>query len=410
MTRSLPTSFEVLRVRNFRLFFIGQAISQAGTFMQQVGQALLVLQLTGSGTALGLVLTLQLLPMVLIAPWAGVLSDRVNTRSLIMTTQAAQGCCALTLWLLVISGGVRMWAVYLLAALFGTAFTFDMPARQTFISEMVGHSGIRRAITLNQLLNNVGRAAGPAIATFVAVSFGLSACFLVNAISFVAVILALSLMRAAELHIRPTADRAARFTDGVAHVRETPGLCIPLLLGAVTGMFSMTFQVSLPLLAKDAFGNARAYGTISAVLGAGAIFGAIGLATRSGPQRQVSVAHSAVAFGGVLLALAVAPNAGFMFVATLLTGAGFITYTTASAVTVQMNADPLMRGRVMGLWSLAMVGTAAIGGPIVGFVGDTFGGRYGVAIGGFAATAAGLIAAPRLRTLDAQPRLRCSVS
>jgi len=247
-------TFAALANPNYRRYFAGQATSLIGTWMQSVAQSWLVLQLTGSGPALGFVVGLQMLPVLVLGPYGGVVADRVDKRRLMVALQSAMGLLALTLGVLTVTGAVRIWHVYLLALLLGLTNAFENPARQSFVLEMVGPADLRNAVTLNSVLVNAARAVGPAVAGILIASVGTGVCFLVNAVSFVAVVYSLVSMNTAVLApTPPTQRRKGQLREGLRYVRRTPALGVPLLMMALIGALAYEFQVVLPVLARDAF-------------------------------------------------------------------------------------------------------------------------------------------------------------
>jgi MFS family permease len=386
-------TFSSLSVRNYRLYFFGQLVSLSGTWMQGVAQAWLVLRLTGSGTALGLVSALQFLPVLVFGPAGGLVADRFDKRRLLYATQAAAGALALVLGLVVAAGAVRLWMVYALAAGLGFVNTVDMPTRQTFVLEMVGSEHLVNAVTLNSVMVNVARALGPAIAGLLIASVGLATCFLVNAVSYLAVLAGLALMRPAELAPAPPQPRRqGQLREGLRYVRSTPEVLTPLLMMAVIGTLAYEFQVVLPLVARFTFGGgAGTYGAMSSLMGAGAVVGGLVTASRS-TSGATTMARSAVVFGLVILAAAAAPTFPLELAALVLVGATSITFLARANATLQLAAEPAMRGRVMALWAVAFLGSTPVGGPVVGWIGEHAGPRYGLAVGGVAAVCSGLLA------------------
>ena len=381
-------TFASLMVRNYRLYFTGQAISQSGTWMQTIGQAWLVLRLTGSGTALGLVTALQFLPMLLLGPWGGLIADRLPKRRVLYATQTASGLLAAGLGVLVATGAVRLWMVYVLAAALGLITTVDIPTRQTFVLEMVGPDDLTNAVTLNSVVVNLARAVGPALAGGLIATVGLAACFFVNAASYLAVLIALALMRAADLHVVRAVPRVkGQLREGLRYVRSTPVLRDALIMMAVIGTLSYEFQVILPLLARYTFhGNAGTYGLLTAAIGAGAVAG--GLLTAGRRRAGASgLVTSAFAFGVVILLAAAAPVLGAEIAALVMVGAASIVFLARANTTLQLEARPEMRGRVMALWAVAFIGSTPIGGPTIGWIGQHAGPRWGLAVGGAAAVA-----------------------
>ena len=397
--------FSSLRIPNYRLYFLGQAVSLSGTWMQSVAQGWLVLELTGSGTAIGLVLSLQFLPVLLFGPLAGVLPDRFDKRHLLFGTQVAAGLLAGTLGLLVLFDLVRLWMVYVLAAGLGFVNLVDNPTRQTFISEMVGRDHLTNAVSLNSVLVNLARVIGPAVAGALILTVGLAPCFLVNAASYLGVIAALAAMRVEHLHRSPRQPRrSGQLREGLRYVRATPGLLIPLLMMAVVGTLTYEFQVILPLLARFTFGgDAATFSAMTACMGAGAVVG--GLITAAAARRRpTALASTAAAFGVVQLSVALAPRLWLALALLVLLGAASISFLALGNATLQLASAPEMRGRVMALWGVAFLGSTPVGGPLVGWIGEHLGPRYGLGLGGLAALLSGLLAYRALARVAMAPQ------
>ncbi len=303
-------TFRSLRIRNYRLFFIGQLISVTGTWMQTVAQTWLVVDLTGSGVDLGITVALQFLPMMLFGMWGGALADRSDKRRLLITLQAASGVLALILWALVATGTVELWMIYVLAFALGMVTALDMPARQSFVIELVGPDEIPNAVGLNSAMYNSGRILGPAAAGVTIATLGLAPAFLANAVSFVAVIVALVMMRPEELHRREPAERRrGEVRAGLLYAWREPTLRSTLLLVGVLGMFGFNFIVVLPLLAKFTFGgDAGLYSLFTSLMAFGSLTGALISASRSKPTSRMLIG-SGLAFGGLVLVTAVVPTA-----------------------------------------------------------------------------------------------------
>ncbi len=397
-------TFAALANPNFRRFFYGQAVSMIGTWMQSVAQSWLVLELTGSGTALGLVIALQTLPVLFGAPYAGLIADRVDKRRLLVATQTAMGILALALGLLTVTGSVRLWMVYVLAVALGAANAIDNPTRQSFVLEMVGPEYLRNAVTLNSVLVNAARAIGPAVAGVLIATIGVGVCFLVNAGTFVAVIAALATLDRSLLRPSPPAPRErGQLREGFAYVRRTPALVVPLGMMAVIGMLAYEFQVVLPVVARTTFhGGAQAYGFLTAAMGAGAVIGGLAVASRSFTGTRALVWAAAI-FGGVILLAAAAPNLLLACVAMALVGAGSVGFLAIGNATLQLSASPMMRGRVMALWAVAFLGSTPIGGPVAGYVSQHFGGRAGLILAGVSCLVAALGGWYALRRATAGP-------
>src|SRR5664280_1532404 len=358
---------------HYRRYFAGQATSLIGTWMQSVAQSWLVLQLTGSGPALGFVVGLQMLPVLVLGPYGGVVADRVDKRRL-------------------------------------------MVALQSFVLEMVGPADLRNAVTLNSVLVNAARAVGPAVAGILIASVGTGVCFLVNAVSFVAVVYSLVSMNTAALApTPPTQRRKGQLREGLRYVRRTPALGVPLLMMALIGTLAYEFQVVLPVLARDAFhGNASTYGFMTSAMGVGAVVGGLVTAGRGRiGLRPLTV--NAAAFGLLILVAAVAPTLAVEMVALVGVGAASVSFLAVGNTTLQLTAKPTMRGRVMALWAVAFLGSTPVGGLIAGWVSEYGGGRAGLVLGGVAcllAAVLGLLArrADRVEAEVAPPSARCSGS
>jgi MFS family permease len=391
-------TFYALRVRNYRLFFAGQIISASGTWMQTVAQAWLVLRLTGSGVALGVVTALQFLPMLVLGPLAGLVADRADKRRLLLVNQSIAAGLAVTLGVLVATEAVQLWMVYGLALGLGLVNAFDMPTRQTFVFEMVGPDRLHNAVSLNSIVMNTGRLVGPAIGGFVIATLGLALCFFLNAATFVAIIAALALMRPGELHTVEPAPRArGQLREGLSYVWRTPALRTPLLVMAVVGTLAYEFQVSLPLLAKFTFGaGAEGYGVLLSAMSLGAVLGGLGLASRLSPSHR-TLGWAGLAFGTAIVLAASMPGLGATTAVMPLVGATSIVFITQANATLQLNALPTMRARVIALYGVAFLGSTFLGGPLVGWVGEILGGRAALLVGGIATLAASAAAWRSLR-------------
>ncbi len=362
-------TFSSLRIRNFRLYFTAQLISVSGTWMQTVAQAWLVLRLTGSGVDLGIVVGLQFLPMLLFGPFGGLVADRTKKRHLLFVTQTGGGLLALALGVLVVTHHVELWQVYLLAGLLGVVNLFDNPARQTFIMEMVGRDDLPNAVSLNTVVMNASRVVGPAIGGVVITAFGLGVCFFVNAASYAAVIVGLSMMRSAELHPTERVVRAkGQIREGFRYVWATPGLRNTLLAIALIGVFAYNFTVTLALLAKGTFhGGPGTYSLLTSCMAVGAVVGGLIAAHRARPTPRL-LQVLALLFGGLLAAVALAPTLVLAAGLIVLMGAASIGFIGTANATLQLSADPAMRGRVMALYAMAFLGTTPIGAPLVGAI------------------------------------------
>ncbi|HEX9970369.1 MAG TPA: MFS transporter [Acidimicrobiales bacterium] len=397
MTRVKAVSrrtFQSLAVRNYRLFFVGQLVSLTGTWMQSVAQAWLVLRLTGSGVAVGTVTGLQFVPMLLAGAWGGVVADRVDKRKALVMTQVAMGVVALALAVVTVTDVVELWMVYLAAVLLGAANVVDTPTRQAFVTEMVGPAALPNAIGLNSALFNGSRVVGPAVAGLLITGAGLWICFLVNAVSFVAVIVALLAMRPDELYrSEPVPREPGQVRAGLRYVWSSLERRWTLLMVAAVGTFAFNFAVVLPLLARYTFeGDAGLFGLLSSAMGVGALAGALAAAAMGRPSPALLVAAcSATAL--LMLAAAAAPTLAVEVVVLALLGGAVITFMTTANALLQLGSEPAMRGRVMALYALVFLGSTPIGGPVVGWVAEHFGPRAGLAVGGIAAVAASVAGA-----------------
>ena len=387
-------TFHSLRVRNFRLFILGQLLSTTGTWMQSVAAPFLVLQLTHSGVALGIDTGLQFLPILLFGAWGGVIADRFDNRRLQLASQVAFGLMAGTLWLFVVTDAVRIWMVYSLSFLQGIVMAVDMPTRQSFYLEMVGREDLTNAMSLNTATMTGTRIAGPAIAGLLIGAFGVAPVFLINALSYMAVVAALLVMRTADLHRRqPVPRRRRQIREGVGYVWHAPGLRLPILVMAAVFLFAFNFPVLLPLLAVRTFGgDAGTYGNMLALFGAGSLAGALVMAGRVSKPNVRMVAVLALVVGGLSVTVAAAPALPVAWLVLPLLGAAGISFAIAGNSTLQLTSSDEMRGRVMALYTVVFLGSTPIGGPVAGWIGQHAGPRVGLAGGGAIALAAGIVA------------------
>jgi MFS family permease len=390
-----------LRQHNYRLYFSGQLVSVAGTWMQTVAQSFLVLQLTHSGTELGLVTAVRFLPMFLFGPLGGLVADRMPKLRVMYVTQSLQGLLAGAFAVLVGTHVIQIWMVFVLALLLGCVNVFDNPTRQSFISEMVSPADLRNAVTLNSVSVNMARIFGAALGGVIAAVLGLALCFACNALSFVAVLISLALMRKSELFPARRLERKKRqVREGLSYVRSKPDLIVPLIMIAVIGTLAWEFPVTLPLMARNIFhGGPGAYGVMGSVMGVGAVIGGLVAVARPRPRTR-ALCVAAIGWGIAILAASAAPNLPLELAALVFVGYGSITFNSFAKTTLQLAAAPSMRGRVMALWAVAWLGSTPIGGPIVGWVGQNLGARWGLVIGGATALACGIAALPALSRID----------
>lgn len=390
-----------LRHRNYRLFFFGQMLSMMGTWTESVAQSFLVLDLTRSGTQLGLTLAVRFLPMLLFGPLGGVFADRRDKYKILYRTQALAGSVSAVFAVLVATGAIRMWIVYLLALALGCVNVFDNPARQSFISEMVPSEDLPNAVTLNSVAMNMARVFGAAMGGGIVALLGVALCFGVNAISFGAVLISLVLMNKKMLYPGKRASKArGQVVQGLRYVRSTPELLIPLVMIAVIGMLAWEFQVSLPLMATQVLGGgAESYGLMASLMGAGAVVGGLVSASRSRPGAR-SLCVASIGWGLAIVTASLMPSMTAELVVMLFVGYGSVTFNSYAKTVLQLGARPEMRGRVMALWAIAWLGSTPVGGPIIGWIGQDFGARWALGLGGVAALACGLLAYPALAAID----------
>ena len=389
VSSTITRTFSSLTIRNYRLWVVGQGISLSGTWMQTVAQGLLVLQLTGSGTALGLVTALQTIPVLLFGPWGGVVADRFPKRRILYLTQAVSAILGLLLGTLVATGAIRIEMVYLLALCLGTVSAVDNPTRQAFVLEMVGKDEVINAVSLNSTEINLARVVGPAIAGILIASVGLAVCFLINGLSFLAVLAVLMMMRAEELRPTPLAPRMpGQLRQGLRYVRASPVIRTILVMMVIIGTFTYEFSVSLPLFAEVTFRQGQAtYAAMTAAMGLGAVVGGLYTASQGiGSPRRLTIAS--LLFGVTVLLAAVAPTLPLALLALVAVGFCSIGFTSLGNATLQLASSPEMRGRVMALWTVAFLGSTPIGGPVIGAIGEHVGPRWALALGGVAAVLA----------------------
>jgi MFS family permease len=395
-------TFAALSVPNYRRYYGGQAVSLIGTWMQMTAQSWLVLTLTHSSTALGVVVALQTLPVLLLGPYGGVIADRVDKRRMMIALQSAMGVQALILGLLTVTGVVTVWEIAILAALLGLNNAFENPARQSFMMELVGPDHLRNAVSLNSVLVNAARTIGPAVAGILIATVGDGVCFLANAASFVAVVFSLTTMDGAALSPSPPTPRArGQLREGLRYVRDTPTLGVPLVMMALAGCLTYEFQVSLPVMADRGLQvGAAGFGFMTAAMGVGAVAGGLFVAAR-GRTGLRPLVIAAFGFGAAVGLAALAPALPLELIALALAGAGSIAFMSTGNSTLQLNAAPDMRGRVMSLWFVAFQGSTPIGGPVVGATMAALGPRAGLGLG---AVTAVLVACGGLLALRRLPR------
>jgi MFS family permease len=393
----LSPTFRSLSVRNYRLYASGAVVSNVGTWMQRVAQDWLVLQLTNNnGTALGITTGLQFLPILLLSPYAGLIADRFPKRRLLQVTQLMLAIPALLLGLLAVTGVAQSWHVYVLAFVFGIGSAFDAPARQSFVSEIVGPEDLTNAVGLNSASFNLARMIGPALAGLLIAALGsgvraTGAVILINAVSYSAVILSLQRMRERELHpAKPTERHKGMITDGVRYTLARPDLMLILTIVFFAGTFGLNFQITSALMATEVYHKgAGEYGLLGTTLAIGSLSGAL-LAARRVRVRHRLVILAAVTFGLTEIVAGLMPSYLLFAIWTPVIGLFSLTMITSANATFQMSVAPQMRGRVMALYMMVFMGGTPLGAPIVGWVGQEFGARDTL-IGGGAATILGTL-------------------
>ncbi|MES5821720.1 MFS transporter [Streptomyces sp. RG80] len=381
--------FSSLKIRNYRLFFLGQVVSNTGTWMQRIAQDWLVLSLTGSSTAVGVTTALQFLPMLLFGLYGGVLVDRLPKRPTLLVTQSSMAVTGLALAALTLTGQVQVWHVYLAAFVVGLATVVDNPARQTFVSEMVGPDQLQNAVSLNSANFQSARLVGPAVAGLMITGVGTGWAFLANGLSFIAPITGLLLMRGRDLHAVQRAPRGkGQLREGLHYVAGRPDLIWTIVLVGFVSTFGFNFPVYLSAFADDVFhAGAGSYSLFNTLMAVGSLAGAL-LAARRGTARMRVLVAGAVAFGTLEIVAAIAPSLWLFALLMIPIGMFGMTVNVTANSSVQMSTDPAMRGRVMSLYMMVFMGGAPLGAPIAGWITDAYGVRAGLASGGVIAAAA----------------------
>ncbi|MBS1860749.1 MAG: MFS transporter [Actinobacteria bacterium] len=389
MTTALRRSFDSLEVPNYRRYFAGQVISLSGNWMQNVTALWLVLTLTNSGFAVGLTTALQFLPMLLFGAWGGLLADRFPKRKLLFVTQALMTIPAAGLFLVTLFGVEQPWMIYLAVFGFGAVNCVDNPTRQSFVIEMVGPDRLVNAVSLNSVIIEVARIVGPAIAGLLIATVGVVPCFGLNLLTFLAMIAALWSMDPRALQAPPPAVRKpGAIRAGLRHVRNTPELAVPLALMALVGTLGFNFQVALPLLAKFTFGGgAGAYALLVSAMGAGSIVAALVNGNRGETGAKV-IAAAALAFGVAALAAAAAPALIFEAIVLAALGGAAVIFVSSVNSTIQLAVSAEMRGRVMALFSIVFLGSTPIGGPLTGWLAETYDPRVPLVLAGISGLSA----------------------
>ncbi|MCE0540184.1 MFS transporter [Kineosporia rhizophila] len=386
--------FRALTIRNYRLWASGAIVSNTGTWMQRVAQDWLVLtQLTNnSGVAVGITTALQFAPVLLLAPWAGAVTDRFDRRKVLITTQVTSAVLGLTLGFLIISGLVELWMVYALAAGLGVVAAVDGPARQAFVSELVPVGYLPNAVGLNSASFNAGRLIGPGLAGLLIHWFGTGPVFVINGLSFIAVVFSLTRMNRAELGTQQRPARGNRSARaGLAYVRSHPEIALVMTVVGAVAMIGLNSQITIALMARLTFDKgAGEFGLLGSVMAIGSLGGALLAARRERPTVQL-VLGAAAAFGITSILSAVMPTYETFALMLIPVGLAALTMLTAANATVQLATDPSMRGRVMALYMAILMGGTPIGSPIIGWIGEEFGARWTILIGGVGTLLAALV-------------------
>lgn len=392
----MSRTFYSLRYFNYRLWFVGALVANVGTWMQRVAQSWLVLTVLtdNDGSAVGVVIGLQFLPVLLFSPYAGVLADRLPLRKLLIATQTLLGVLAGVLGAIVVAGVAELWHVYVFAFLLGVVAAFDAPARQTFVGEMVPPESLPNAVGLNSTSFNIARLLGPAIAGFLIAAVGTGWVFVINAVTFAATIISLVLMRQGELQALPHAPRGrGQVREGLAYVRGRSDILVIMLVVSVVGALGLNFQLTSAVMATEVFGKgAEDYGILGSVLAIGSLTGALLAARRKHPRVRIVIA-AAFAFGIASGLMALAPTWELYALSCVLVGLTSLTMMTSANATVQMTTEPAMRGRVMSLYMMVFLGTTPIGSPLVGWVAEAWGPRWSVGVGAIASILVAVVAA-----------------
>ncbi len=393
----MSPTFASLRYVNYRLWFAGALVANIGTWMQRVAQDWLVLTVLtdDSGVAVGITTALQFAPVLFLSAWAGLLADRVDRRTLLMATQVSLGVLAGALGLLVLSGHVELWHVYVFAFLLGCVSAVDAPARQTFVADMVPAERLSNAVSLNSASFNAARLIGPGVAGLSIAWVGIGWVFVINAVTFASTILALARMRTSELQPVPhTARGKGQIREGIAYVRGRSDILVVMAVVCVVSTFGLNFQLTSAVMARTEFGKGpEEYGILGSVLAIGSLAGALLAARRERPRVRL-VIGSALAFGVATGVMALMPTYETYMLACIPVGLASLTMLTSANSTIQTSTDPTMRGRVMSLYMVVFLGATPVGSPVVGWIAETFGARWAIGVGSIAsllvAAAAGL--------------------
>lgn len=400
-------TFSSLKHRNYRLYFSGQIVSNTGNWLTNVALTLLVLSMTHSGLAVGVLAACQFGPILLLSAWGGAIADRSDKRRLLIVTQSLEMAQSIGLAILAFLPHTPLVGLYILAVAGGVFLALDNPLRRSFVSEMVPDDDVPNAVVIYSTIVNLSRIFGPLLAGLLIVTVGYGWCFTVDAASYVAVIISLLLMRSRELYRQPPSPRTkGAIRAGLRYVLSQPSLWISFVMLMIVGILSYNFNVTLPLFVT---GGLHETNTVYTIMYATMSVGSVMMALIVAHRKFVRLSHTIIgagALGVAMLALAVSPNVIIASIVTFLVGATSILYTTSTTALVQIESKPAMRGRVLALQTILLVGTAPIGGPLLGALADSFGARAPLVLGGIASIAAAGIGygVNRSRTGIAQQR------
>ncbi|MGE4425867.1 MAG: MFS transporter, partial [Solirubrobacteraceae bacterium] len=404
---ALHRTFDALHVPNYRRYFAGQVVSTSGNWIQNVAAMWLMVELTGDGLAVGLVAALQFVPLLLFGQWGGVLADRVDKRRLLLVTQVLMIVPAALLAVTTFAGVVTPVIVYVAVLLRGAVLALDNPARQALPIELVGPDRVVNAVALNSVVIHSSRIIGPAIAGLLIAVVGIAWCFVLDGLTFVAMLVAVHSLDRSQMHSPPPVERRpGAIREGIAYVRASTELMVPLAMMAVVGLLAFNFTVVLPLMAHDTWGGgADTYTLLTIAMAVGSVTGGLVAGTRATVTPRLLVV-SATAFGVLQIAAAIAPLIAVQVAALVALGVATVTFSSGVQSTLQLRVAPEMRGRVMALYSLVFLGSTPFGAPLIGWIAGTAGPRVGMAVGGLGAllAAGGASVAYRRIAAAAVPR------
>lgn len=397
-------TFRSLRIRNFRLFFLGQLTSQAGTWMQMIAVIWVVLQLTDDGVALGLVTAAQFLPVLVFGAWGGVIADRVDHHRFMLGTQVAFTVISAAFAGLILTDRLNLWAIYVLSLAFGFVTAMDNPVRRTLVVDLVGPGDVPNAVALNSSLMTGSRVIGPAVAGALITGVGVEWCFIVNFMTYLAVLFALASMDRSKIRSSPKIARSGgQLREGLRYVWSEPRLRLPILLLAVVGTLAFEFQVTLPLFAERVLGgDDTTFTWLYSLMSLGSMVGALSIARRRDVSTHL-LAWAAIWLGASMALLALAPNFVLAVIAVVPVGFTTIVMISGANAVVQLRAAPEMRGRVLALTAVVFIGSTPIGGPIAGWISERFGASAGLWLGAVASLLAGLWTLRELHRLGIKP-------